>query len=129
MKIWALKLLTGAAALLVTAAPVAVEQDTEMVDGAIPTAAAVASDHGHELAKRAIPTADQGREIVQRATPTAAPALPCEGSKFGCWPKLGGTCVIRYGKFCEKLDKEKDQCNLDHPVCAASATPGPRGQT
>ena len=96
MKIWTLRFLAGAAALFVTAAPVAV---------------------------------DQGSEIVESAIPTAAPVLPCEGGKFGCWPKTGGTCVIRYGKSCEKIKLKDDQCNADLPACVASFAPGSGGQT
>ena len=101
MKTWTLRFMAGAAVLFVTAAPVSVENaalvaDTELlcgdgiVEGAVPATTATAADA----------------------------VLPCEGSKFGCWPLKGGSCVIRWGANCEKMKRVKDQCNLDHPKCA-----------
>ena len=97
MKSLATRLLTGAAVVFVTAAPVTVENAAPAVPGDGLLCAASATLDG--------------------AAPAADAALPCEGSKFGCGPMLGGSCVIRYGSGCKKIKIKDDQCNMDSPKC------------
>ena len=94
MRSWMTRLLAGAAVLFVTTAPSTAESAVPL--DVEPPSATVETGNGP----------------------------PCKGSIYGCWPLTGGSCIVRYGKDCEKMKRYENECNLDHPDCGlGGATP------